>query len=570
MSTDTARARHQQRVEELCAAAIRALCGETDLHFRGGRLHRAESPVVARAPHLSPRIDQDDFGSFRGAADGMSLRILHSDPALHQALAPAGTSAGLVFEMLEQFRVESLAGYPQPGVVANLRHRHVAWSRAFHASGLTETAQGLLIYTVAQISRSRVTAEPVLADTEDLLEGTRFRLTHRIGPELAALRRCRADQAAYAVPARSIAEKVAELVAQMSSGDTRSEVPAGSRTGFSLFPEGDDQPQIATAVSGGGSAVAGEGSYRVFTRAYDREDTITDLVRVAQLHEYRARLDDLVQSAATSVHGLARRLRSLLAEPAQDGWDSGQETGLIDGRSLTRLITAPRDHRLFRSPRSEPVADCLVTVLVDCSGSMRRHHESVATIIDLLVRALDLADVTSEVLGFTTGAWNGGRAMRDWKRAGRPPHPGRLNERQHLVFKSAEESWRRARPGIAGLLRQDLYREALDGEAVAWACSRMRGRPESRRLLVVMSDGSPMDSATSLGNGPHYLDRNLRDVVRREERSGPVRILGLGVGLDLSPFYSLSQALDLDGGVDPSTLREVVALLDAEASGRRR
>jgi cobaltochelatase CobT len=191
----------------------------------------------------------------------------------------------------------------------------------------------------------------------------------------------------------------------------------------------------------------------------------------------------------------------------------------------------------------------------------------VATLVDVLTRALDLAGASSEVLGFTTGAWNGGRAMRDWRRAGRPAHPGRLNEVEHLVFKDAAAGWRRSRLGIGGLLRDDLYREGVDGEAVAWACSRMRGRDEELRLLVVVSDGSPMDGATNLANDEHYLDHHLREVVQREQADGSVRILGLGVGLDLTPFYPRSRVLDLDHGVDPRALREVLELI---ARGVRR
>lgn len=572
MNTEAALARHQQRVEELSAASIRALSGEPDLHYRGGRLYRAGSPVVAWAPHLHPRLGVDDFGSFRGASDGTALRILHSDPALHLALCPTDRLPGLIFEMLEQFRVESLAGAGRTGVVANLRHRHVTWSLAFHASGLTETAQGLLIYTVAQVGRARATAEPVVEETEDLLEASRFGLAPLIGTELASLRRLRADQAAYAVAARAIADKVAALVAKVAEDNGPRGRPA-SRTGFALFPEdqGDDRPSSVVPTSGDSALLNGaNGGYRVFTHAYDRELKITDLIRPAQLKEYRARLDDLVEGAAINVHRLGRQLRALLAEPEHDGWDSGQEEGLVDGRTLTRLITTPDDRRLFRSPRVGPVPDCLVTVLLDCSGSMRSQHEAVATLLDVLSRALDLAGVSNEILGFTTAAWNGGRARRDWQRAGRPAHPGRLNEQRHLVLKPADDSWRRARPGIAGLLRQDLYREALDGEAVAWACARMRERPESRRLLVVVSDGSPMDSATNLANDPQYLDQHLRDVVGREKSTGSVRILGLGVGLDLSPYYPRSQAIDLVAGVDHGTLREVLQLLAVETIGSRR
>ena len=213
----------------------------------------------------------------------------------------------------------------------------------------------------------------------------------------------------------------------------------------------------------------------------------------------------------------------------------------------------------------DPVADCLVAFLVDCSGSMKQHAESVAMLVDVLARALEMAGVATEILGFTTGAWNGGRALRDWQRAGRPPHPGRLNETCHVVFKNADTPWRRARPEVAALLEPLLFREGIDGEAVDWACARMLARAEPRRLLVVVSDGCPMDTATHLCNDPHYLDQHLRDVVLRHEQARDVEIFGLGVGLDLSPYYGRSHALDLTAPPGNGVFREIVAMLGGHA-----
>ncbi len=275
----------------------------------------------------------------------------------------------------------------------------------------------------------------------------------------------------------------------------------------------------------------------------------------------RERLDRRIAAQAVNVPRLARELRALLAIPVHDGWDSGQEEGRIDGRRLSQLVASPTERRLFRSERIEPAADCLVAFLIDCSGSMKEHAETVAMIVDVFARALELAGVDSEILGFTTGAWNGGRAQRDWMRAGRPAHPGRLNEVLHLVFKDADTSWRRARPRIAALLKGDQFREGIDGEAVDWACARMRAHPATRRLLLVVSDGSPMDGATNLANDAHYLDHHLREVVLRQEQVGDVEIRGVGVGLDLSPYYGCSHVLDLAAAIGNQAFREILDLI---------
>jgi cobaltochelatase CobT len=229
------------------------------------------------------------------------------------------------------------------------------------------------------------------------------------------------------------------------------------------------------------------------------------------------------------------------------------------------LISTPAERRLFRAERIEPVADAVVSLLIDCSGSMRQHIERVAMLVDLLSRALEIAGVGSEVLGFSTGAWHGGRAARDWQRAGRPRHPGRLNERCHLVFKDADTPWRRARPSIAALFKADLFREGFDGEAVDWAVERLRQRDEARRMLIVFSDGCPMDSATMQANDDGYLGQHLLQVVQRHEAEGEVQIFGVGVGLDLSVFYRRCQAIDLSQGLRHETLDEIVALIAGRA-----
>lgn len=567
-----AQARAQQRVEELCAASIRALSGERDLHFRARRLHRGVQALPVFGPHLQPSLNDDDFRSFRGAADGIALRLLLSDEALHRSLCPADAVRRWVFELLEQCRVEALAPGHMPGLGHNLRHRFAAWSTAFQRSGLTESARGLLLYTVAQVGRSRVSAQPPVEGSEDLIEATRMAIAPRLGHALAGLRRERFDQAAYAVHALAIADEVGAMLDDAEQAESEAEHAHdidARLEGFSLLIDFDAKVEDGIAAANSGdSRVLGDaaGDYRVYTTAYDREERAAGLVRRAQLDEYRARLDRRIAGQGFNLGRLARQLKALLARPVRDGWDDDQESGLIDGRRLSRLITSPAERRLFRIEHREPVAEAVVGFLIDCSGSMKQHIETVAMLIDVFVRALEQAGVPGEVLGYTTGAWNGGRAQRDWQRAGRPRHPGRLNELSHLVFKDADQPWRRARRDMAALLKADLFREGIDGEAVDWACNRLAARAEPRRMLIVVSDGSPMDSATALANDEQYLDEHLRQVVARRSALGGTEIYGLGVGLDLSPYYDHCTALDLSTTLGNTAFDEIVAML----AGRRR
>lgn len=566
MTTAQVRARHQEQVEELCAASVRALSGEADLHFRGQRLHRGRRALPLYAPHLHPDIDKADFASFRGAADGLALRLRFSDAALHQGLCPEEPVERLVFELLEQFRVEAMVPDDLPGVRRNLRHCFETWSLSFHHAALTDTVRGRLLYTMAQVCRSRVTGEPVVEETEDFIEGSRGDLAPLIGGSLAGMRRARTDQAAYAVYALQIAQVIGELL--RSYGEEAGGSPAAGdsalQAAFALLMDiqGETTERFAAAVSGRSRVLEeDDGVYRVFTRAYDREQPVSSLVRVELRQQYRKQLDARVFEKGVNVARLARELRQMLAHPAIEGFDGGQEEGLVDGRRLAQLIVSPTERRLFQVERTQPLVDCTVSFLIDCSGSMKEHIEAIAMLIDVFTHALELAGANSEILGFTTGAWNGGRAQRDWQRAGRPADPGRLNEQCHIVFKDADTGWRRARSDIAGLLKADLFREGLEGEAVLWASSRLEARSETRKLLMVVSDGSPMDSATNLANDAHYLDHHLRDVVQRIEARRKIGIAGLGVGLDLSPYYSRSHVLDLGDANANRLLREIAGLL---------
>lgn len=567
-------AKRQQRIEELCAATLRALTGDARLHYRGRRLHQGARPLAVHAPHLRVDPVEDDFADCRAAADGMALRLLHTDAALHRSLCPKDPVERLLFEWLEQLRVETLVPVDMPGMANNVHSRFENWSRAFYRAGLTEGRLGILMYTVVQMCWSRLTARPVLEETEDFIEGTRASLVTRLGGPLAAIRRHRNDQAAFARHALEIARVVGDTVRAESppaadDGDDEVDDEDQAKSRFALLLDFDQEEGdgIAAATTGDSKVFEdAKQAYRVFTTRFDSEVEAASLVRKALLREYRERLDKGIAEQGVNLPRLARKLGAILAQPQPDGWLFGQEEGRIDGSRLSQLISSPDERRLFRQDLLKPTADCVVSFLVDCSGSMKSHSESVAMMVDLLIRALEMVGVNTELLGFTTGTWNGGRAEREWMRGGRPKNPGRLNEVCHMIFKSAERNWRRARRDIAALLKPDLYREGIDGEAVDWACNRMLARSEARRILIVISDGCPADSATGRANDAFYLDNHLKEVVARREQQGAVEILALGVGLDLSPFYRRCLATDMSQALDNALFDEIVQLI----AGRHR
>ncbi len=574
------RAKRQQRIEELCAATLRALSGDRELHYRGRQLRRGLRPLPVHAPHLRTDPADDAFPALRATVDGVSLRLRFSDARLHGRLAPREPVERMIFELLEQLRVETFVPEVLPGMADNVRRRFVDWLQEFYDSGLTESSLGILLFTVALVCRARLTGEPAPERMQDAVEATRASIAPLLGHSLAGLRRHRADQAAYAEHAlklaRAVGEMIRDAVADDDAQDEESDSAEQTLAAFSLLLDFDagDEETIAAAQSGDSKVLEeSEQGYRIYTTRYDQRIQAASEVRPELLREYRQRLDRLVAAQRINFRRVVKQLMAVLAIPRRDGWSFGEETGQIDGRRLAQLVSTPTEHRLFRRDRYRPGADCAVSILIDCSGSMKQHVEPLAVLVDVLTRALEQAHVTTEVLGFTTAAWNGGRAWQDWLAGGRPKTPGRLNETCQLIFKDAEHTWRRSRQGIAALFKTDLYREGVDGEAVEWACSRLAARAERRRVLVVISDGSPMDSATALTNDAYYLDNHLRDVVARREAEGQVEIVGLGVGLDLSPYYSRSLATDLSQGLDHILFRRSpicwAAVIAAEPARRR-
>jgi cobaltochelatase CobT len=571
MNQPPRREKRQQQLEELCAASLRALSGERRLRYRGGRLEVQERHFPVRAPHLHPDAERDEFTAWRGVADSLALRLKHSDQALVRQVLPAQPIARLVFELLEQLRVESLVADSHPGVRRNLLQRFEQWSQQFLDSGQTEGHVGLLLFTLAQMSWILLCGGRAGEQTEMLIEAPRLSLLGHFGAAFGLLRRCRHNQAEFAEHALLIAAKAQELIEQLDAellgNDERkvSEVAEKTHLAFALLldVEQDGEGDGSSSGAGQGNSRGGEDAftYQVFSRDYDSERSAASLVRPELLKELRQRLDRRMASQGLNLPRLSKRLGALLATPRRDGWAFAQTDGQIDAGRLSRLIISPEQREIFRHEHERPHSDCVVSLLIDNSGSMRNHIEHIALLADAFSRALELAGARSEILGFTTGQWNGGRPLKRWRGMGQPANPGRLNELSHVVYKDAETSWRRARPNIAALLKSDLFREGIDGEALLWARQRLLQRDARRRILIIVSDGCPMDSATHQANQQDILDLHLKQVARQIEQEGRIELYALGVGLDLSTYYRHSLELDLSRSMDNAVFDEVLQLL---------
>lgn len=543
-------------------AVIRALTGVPDLQWSGHTLYRGVDQIPLMAAHQADAVAT--LNDQRALLDGAGLRLNHSNSKLHLQHAPQDPVERLVYELLEQCRCESLAPGEMNGLQRNLRERFERWARDFVTSGITETDLGILLFTVAMIVWTRLTGHDVEDSMNDLMEATRAGIVAELGTDLMGLKRYRQDQQRFIDHSLSICRWIGAAVRAIEAENPEPAQRFRSRNGFSLplhFETRHAPPPTAAQLHENKTWLATGQRYRIFTRAYDQEVDATTVIRPAQLIEFRGQMDMELAASGLNLAKLARILSHQLATPHRATWRFQQEAGLIDGRRLAQLVSNPLKQEIFQRELEEPSVECAVTLLLDCSGSMKTHSQNISIIADVLGRSLSMAGVSTEVLGFSTAAWNGGRTLKDWRSAGCPEMPGRLNEQLHLIFKSAVTPWRKARLGMAALRRLDLYREGIDGEAVAWACQRLLAQPAKRRILMVISDGCPMDSATHQHNDDHYLDQHLKQTIAHYERSANIMIVGLGVGLDLGCFYQRRLAVDLNDGVDEGLLLKIVELL---------
>ena len=583
-----------RRLDRLGSAGLRAVAREPRAEIRGRRVEVANRPLLVVVPYLALDADRrvgqqppsggapvgaptrstasksmlgeprsgdgeasghtdplrpstETIDQRRGVMDGLGLRVRHSDPDLHQRLSPRPILQRIVFDIAEQLRCEALADPNLPGVAANTAAAFDRWSDGARAARVGETGVGLLVFTVTHMLRSRLLRIPTGEAVDDLIEVTRGNLARLIGHALKELPAAVTSQADFAVPAAEIARLVAEMVENAS--ESLDDAPASVIENALLIPiDWELLNELGAQGTTDRSAPATEPGYHVFTTAYDTEVAAIELYRPAAVRELRRNLDRQIQAQAMSVARLAQRLRRLFPTLSPDGWSGGEEDGILDPTRFAQLIADPTTRLIHRRERLRPTAEAAVTFLIDTSGSMKQQRfETVAVLVDTLARALEMAGATSEILGYTTGAWGGGRVAARWRAQGSAPDPGRLNEVQHIVYKNAESSWRQARFSMATMLRTDHYREGVDGEAIEWAYGRLLQRPERRRALVVISDGAPMDAATANANRDGFLGDHLRSVAARIERDRLVELGAVGIDRELDEFITNSIALDLTG-----------------------
>jgi len=543
---------------------------------------------------LTRNARQAEIAHWRGSLDALAVRSRYSDWRYFERHQPAAGPGRMLFSMLEQNRVESLGSRHYAGMWGNLAaFAEERWIRA-RPEAVVRRADVDWVETYALIARLPLGAPLPKAALHSLSSTWRVWMTAKQARQLELLAECVNSQEAFTQRALEIVADVIEpnhaslrFNSHFKKGNenegadvrppantvlTRSKenaaTPRESDVSFKVRPDPSSAESLASKRTDINRRSSQE--YRIFTTAFDSERSASDLYDVATLIRLRDELDKRIAEPASSLNRWAHRLQRILLSLQLRSWQFDQEDGVIDVSRLTRLLTHPLDPLIYKQEREAEFPETVVTVLVDNSRSMRGVPiATAAACAELLGRVLERCSVNTEILGFTTRDWRGGRACRQWMGSGRPPNPGRISELLHIVYKSADEPWRRARGRMGVMLADELLKENVDGEALSWAYKRLLRRRESRKLLLVISDGAPMDEATINANDSEYLDRHLRSVITKIERCPDVELIAIGIGHDVTRYYRRSVTLSGAETLGEAVVTQLVHLFKRHTAGRQ-
>lgn len=566
------------------SGAARAIAGEAalDIGFAdGGRASHSAGTVRVPRPDRAPPAEQ--VAVIRGTADGFALMRRFHDAALHGQLCPSDPTPSAILSALEQVRVEALGSRDMDGVAANLRASVEAGLRTEAIAFATEPAQVPLAAALPLLVRERLTGEPMPHVARAAVGLVRTDIERKAAPDIANLTLLIEDQAAFMAQAIRILELLGVIFPEptqaLGPGETGGVLDQGAVRVEPQPEETDDvcEEQERHGFEDGHARarrplrkMAPDFAYRAYTTGFDEEVAAASLCSEDVLQRLCAELAGRLTNLQGVVSKLANRLQRRLLSQQPRHWEFDQEEGLLDAARLARAVTNPMTAPVYKIEKEALFRDTLVTLLIDNSGSMRGNPISIAAIsADILTRTLERCGVRTEILGFTTISWDGGRSREDWLRTRQPRPPGRLNDVRHIIYKHADEPWRRARRNLGVMIMNELLKENIDGEALLWAHERMMARRESRRILVVISDGAPIDEATADANPGSYLEDHLRQVIRWIETTSPVQLVAIGIRHDVARYYKravkIAKAEELG-----ATLVDQLAKLFDQAGGSPR
>lgn len=531
-------------------AMIRSLSREKSAQIRDWQLFHNAAPLDSIAPHLNLENLKASWAYPRGVLDGIGLRLRNSDAALHASLTPEGMIESLIFEVLEQIRVESNCPEELKGCRKNTQTQFIAWMQQFIASGGVEGSIGLLLATIFSTVWMKLNSQPMPQLMQDIVEATRAGIAESMGPLLVKLKANRNNQEAYAQATHEIIKLAAGLIAEEYRNNPSIRTKRKNQSATHLKIEW--VPPHAGKVAVDFKSPSNHSSeqryllkkslekYHIYNAKYDTEDEAKKKIRSAQLAIYQDQLNQEIAKQNIPWAKLIRIYQQIFSSQIPRRWQTTETEGLLDRRYLTHAATSPLQAPLYKQLATSSKMNARTTLLIDCSGSMKEQRVKIAACVDSLVRILEQAGIKTEVLGYSTSSWQGGRPFKEWRKNGQPPNPGRLNERAHWIFKDFDTNWRRSRAGIAALLRPEIYAESVDGEALIWATERLQNSSDNRythKTLILFSDGCPMDRATIEANGEEFLKNHLLQAIAWCEQQPNLQLWGCGIGEELRPYF---------------------------------
>ena len=570
-----------------------------------------------RLPQVSRRLTRDEVLLARGTADAFALRHRYHDAKTHNKYAPQGQMARELYEALETARCEAVGAEEMPGTASNIDAKigYEAERRGY--SQITRREDAPLATAAGYIVRQLATGRSLPGGADNVANLWRGFVDQQAGGTLEGLGDTLKDQAAFARLARQVISDLGygdqlgddpdeeqedgedeaqddEDNPESTGEDDQDESEEADASPEESQEQTQDQSQAQVSMEEAPDAEMSDEAelpegeapmeppppaphseadpnYIAYTVEFDEEIRAEELAEAAELDRLRAYLDQQLEPLKGAVGRLANRLQRRLQAQQNRSWLFDLEEGTLDAGRLARVVANPTTPLSFKQEKDTEFRDTVVTLLLDNSGSMRGRPISIAAICaDVLARTLERCDVKVEILGFTTRAWKGGQSREKWLADGRPQQPGRLNDLRHIVYKGADAPWRRARPNLGLMMKEGLLKENIDGEALEWAHRRMIGRPEARKILMVISDGAPVDDSTLSVNPANYLEKHLRDVIAMVERKRLVELIAIGIGHDVTRYYERAVTITDVEQLAGAMTEQLAALFESDPRARAR
>ncbi|QQS14142.1 MAG: cobaltochelatase subunit CobT [Rhodospirillales bacterium] len=607
-----------EEFRRLTAAAMRAV-SRKDVNVTfvpdGGTLMGNEARVTVPARDLPA----DDVARARGESDSMALKLRYHDRRAHLRRMPSGEAARAVYDVVEQVRVESIGARRMPGVAGNI---DALWTERCEQRGyrrLRNKDDAPLADVVGLLVRERLLGVAPPEAAREMVDQWRPEIEAAAGKDLDKLSETINSQDQFARALRRLikdlrlGDDASDLDDENQDDSDQSENPDGESNesgedgqdstethGYGASGEETDetseqddasetvadQAQTEMQMGSGDEEEPGRSErpwlppgalsneprgqqYHPYTNKFDEIVDAVDLCDADELARLRQHLDQQLSHLSGVIGRLANRLQRKLMAQQNRSWEFDLDEGWLDGARLARVVANPTQPLSFKLEKDTTFRDTVVTLLIDNSGSMRGRPITVAAMsADILARTLERCGVKVEILGFTTRAWKGGQSREQWLAAGKPANPGRLNDLRHIIYKTADSPWRRARKNLGLMLREGILKENIDGEALLWAHERLLPRTEDRKILMVISDGAPVDDSTLSVNPGNYLERHLRDVIDWIESRSPVELVAIGIGHDVTRYYRRAVTIVDADQLGGTMMEQLASLFDEDENAR--